>query len=366
MNAERADKHRRLAAWLDPRGLDGVVLTRRCNFSWATGGAHNHVAEAGDVGVSSLVARADGAAVVANNIEATRLRAEDLPEDVPVVEYPYYDADRRAEAFAEATGGGRFAADAPLEGLEPAPTDAAFDRLRWSLTPAEIDRYRALGRDVACAVEGAARAAAPGETEADAAGRLAGALRAAGCVPWVLLVGADERIARHRHPLPTGAEVRHALMLVAVAERAGLLAACTRLVAFGGLSDDLARRHRAVVAVDAALIGATRPAATLGEAFAAAQAAYAREGFPEEWRRHHQGGSIGYLPREVKAAPGSDVPVLADQAFAWNPSVAGTKCEDTVLCTDAGCEVLTRTGRWPEVDAGAASGGPRRPDILVL
>ena len=366
MNEERTAKHRRVAGWLDGRGLDGVVLTRRCNFSWYTGGAHNHVAEADDVGASSLVVTRDGARVVSNNIEATRLAAEDLPEDVPIVEYPYHDGAKRLAAFAEAAGGGRLASDAPLAGTDFPPTDAGFDRLRWQLTAPEVRRYRTLCRDVAESVEQTARSLLPGSTERDAAGLLAASLRAKGCTPWVLLVGADERIARHRHPLPTDAAAGELMMLVTVSERGGLQAACTRIVSFETVGDDLARRHRAATTVDAALIFATRPGAGLGDCFAAARDAYAQTGFPDEWRRHHQGGSIGYLPREEKAAPGSRVPVLADQAFAWNPSIAGTKCEDTILCRTDGCEVMTQTGRWPALRAEWAGQAIQRPDILAL
>ena len=364
MNEERAAKHGRIVAWLDSRGLDGVVLTRRCTFSWYTCGAHNHVAEACDIGVSSLVVTRDGARVVSNNIEATRLKGEALDEDIEVVEHAWTDAPGRLEAFADAMGDGRFAADAAVSGLDLEPTDEAFDRLRWSMTSWEIERYRGLARDVAESVEQTARNILPRTTEIQAAGLLSASLRAKGCTPWVLLVGADERIVKHRHPLPTETPAEEFLMLVTVSERAGLQAACTRIISFEGVTADLASRHRAVTTVDAALILATRPGATLGDCFAAAQAAYEQTGFADEWQLHHQGGSIGYLPRELKAEPGSDVPVMADQAFAWNPSIAGTKCEDTILAREDGCEILTNTGRWPTIAAEWNGRVLQRPDIL--
>ena len=118
--------------------------------------------------------------------------------------------------------------------------------------------------------------------------------------------------------------------------------------------------------VDAAMIAATVPGATLGAIFAQAQAAYAAEGFADEWLQHHQGGSCGYLPREVKAAPGSTTVVLADQAFAWNPSIAGTKSEDTVLCRASGCEVLGTSAVWPTITAHRGDFTIPRPAILEL
>lgn len=363
---ERAEKRRRVVAWLEGRGLDGVVLTRRCNFSWYTCGAHNHVGEANDVGVSSLVAARDGAVVVANNIEATRLAGEALGDDINLIEYPYHDASARSKAFADVLAGGEFACDSAVAGFDLPGTDSAFDRLRWQLTPAEIGRYRVLCREVAECVESVARSVQPGMSEVAIAGRLAGELRARSLAPWVLLVGVDERIERYRHPLPTGKAVQRYAMLATCAERGGLIAAVTRLVSLAPISDELRRRQHATAGVDAALIASTVPGAKLGDIFAAGQAAYAEVGFADEWRLHHQGGSIGYLPREVKAEPGCEIEALADQAFAWNPSITGAKCEDTVLCLADGAEIMTDTGDWPMVKVVCGGRSFRRPDILAL
>ena len=93
-------------------------------------------------------------------------------------------------------------------------------------------------------------------------------------------------------------------------------------------------------------------------------AAYAGQGFAEEWRRHHQGGRTGYRGREVFAVPGSQA-VLPDAcAVAWNPSVTGGgKSEDTALVTPAGVEVLTRTRGLAELETTA---GVLRPALVEL
>jgi len=120
-----------------------------------------------------------------------------------------------------------------------------------------------------------------------------------------------------------------------------------------------------VCTVDAALIAATRPGVTLGAIFAEAQAAYQAVGFADQWRFHHQGGSCGYLPREVKAAPGEPTVALADQAFAWNPTIAGTKSEDTILCRESGGELLAEPTDWPTISTEWKGRTFRRPDILI-
>jgi Xaa-Pro aminopeptidase len=370
-DAERRIKHERVAGLLEAEGLDAVLLTRRCNFSWYTCGAANHVATAADAGASTLVVDRAGACVLANNIESPRLREEEFAgSGIEVLEYPYADASARQALFEKVAGRRRAAADVPVPGVEAEPLPPAFDRLRWVLLPAEIERYRAVCRDTVAAVEDSARAAGRGETEHVLAARLSAALAERGLRAWVLLVAADERVARFRHPLPTARRAEKYFLLATCAERHGLIAACTRLASFGRPGADLERRHRAVATVEAALLTATRPGATLGSAFAEAQAAYAAAGFPDEWRRHHQGGSIGYLPREAKASPGDAMPILEDQAFAWNPSVAGTKGEDTVLCRPEGGVPLAPEGAsgptdWPTVRAEWKERAMDRPAILV-
>jgi Xaa-Pro dipeptidase len=86
---------------------------------------------------------------------------------------------------------------------------------------------------------------------------------------------------------------------------------------------------------------ATRPGRTLAEAFADCQRFYAEEGFPEEWRLHHQGGMTGYVSREVIATPHTQQEIRAGQAFAWNPSITGAKAEETFILTEGGPEVIT-------------------------
>jgi antitoxin VapB len=140
----------------------------------------------------------------------------------------------------------------------------------------------------------------------------------------------------------------------------GLVASLTRLVHFGALPDDVRRKMQAVARVDAAAIRATRPGRMLKEIFGEIQQAYAAVGFADEWQLHHQGGPTGYEPREVTANPATGEMAAAGQVYAWNPSITGTKSEDSVLITPQGYEVLTATPGWPLIEAD----GVQRPAIL--
>jgi antitoxin VapB len=208
--------------------------------------------------------------------------------------------------------------------------------LRARLDVLDRGRLADLGRDAASVLDEAVAAVEATESEQVAAGRLVGGLTAVGLRAPVVLAAADERIERYRHPLPTEAPIRRRVMLVVVAERFGLHVAATRFREFAAPGAELRRRIEAVGEVQRALRDATRPGDTLGDCFAAAQAAYGRVGFPDEWRLHHQGGLIGYQGRERIAVPTDPTVIEPGMAFAWNPSITGTKVEETFLLDDEG------------------------------
>jgi antitoxin VapB len=142
-------------------------------------------------------------------------------------------------------------------------------------------------------------------------------------------------------------------MVALCAERDGLIVSLSRLVTTGGQAD-LEARTRSTAAVFGRLLDATRPGATAADLYATAARAYEDAGFPGEELKHHQGGAIGYRAREWVAHPRSQEVVQAQQAFAWNPSITGTKVEDTALVVGDTLEIVTSTPDWPSIPLGAA------------
>ena len=153
-------------------------------------------------------------------------------------------------------------------------------------------------------------------------------------------------------------------MLILCGRKWGLICSLTRLIYFGSLPDEVRRKSEAVAQIDADMIAATRPGFTMGDVFQKAQSGYAAAGFPDEWQRHHQGGLAGYAPREVTVVPGSAEPVLVGQAYAWNPSIAGAKSEDTILVGEQTNEVITEMADWPYVEVEVSGERFKRPAVL--
>jgi len=352
-----------IRSMLAARQLDAALIKRICNFAWLTDGAANYVGIAADAGAAMLLVTPDVQYVLTNNIEAARIAAEEPLADRGFVlrPAPWHAAN---PALAELTAGLRLAADAP----HPGATDLGdeFNRLRLRLTPAEGERFRALGRACGRAMSAAIHSVRPGMTEYEIAGLLSEHTYAQGATPIVNLIAADERIFRFRHPLPTGKRLEKYAMLVLCGRAGGLVASITRLAHFGPLSDELRRKQVACARVDATLISRTRPAARVAEIFRAALEIYAATGFGDEWQLHHQGGATGYQAREYLGTLSSAEVVHEGQAFAWNPSITGFKCEDTILVGATANEVLTETPGWPMVLVEAGGQTWPRPAILEL
>ena len=352
----------RVRAWLDRGPADGVLLGTQTGFAWITAGGDNHVLLGEAAGVASVLVTGTGAWVLSDNIERPRMVGEEvagLPFET--VEWPWTEPSGAAEAVARLCPGGRVVSDTGVGGLPPAD---GLDELRRTLLPAEVDRFRALGRDLAIALEDACHQARPGDRELEVSAVLSLACRRGGILDLVNLVAADGRIASYRHPVPTKKRVEDNLLVVALGRRHGLHASASRMVAFSPPDDDLLARHRAVARVDARLILESRPGRTLGQVLGAGIDQYAEEGFADEWRLHHQGGLTGYAGREVVAVPGSPHVLAAGQVVAWNPSITRVKSEDTVLVTDVGPEVLTRTPSWPQEDVDLGATTIARPALL--
>ncbi len=361
--AEFEIKLGRVRAFLREHELDGVLLCRRPNFSWLGCGARNRVFSGAEVANGHFLVTPDRVVFMSNNIERKRWLTEEL-SGLPLEarEYPWYE-ENPARVVAEVLPEGRWATDTPFPGGRLMAGELA--PLRYGLLPPEVDRYTAACRDSEEAIRSVAQTFARGESEHAIAQAIMAAAQQRGLDVVVCLAAADERISLYRHPLPTDKCVERMAMLVLGAERHGLYVSLTRLVHFGPLSPELKAKHLAVCRVDAAFNHYTTPGRAYGDVFRDGLAAYAREGFGDEWKLHHQGGPAGYQPREFKVTPRETRPVVESQGVAWNPSITGTKCEDTMLVGSGGNVFLTAARDWPMLRVEVGGRQYLRPDILV-
>jgi len=360
---EFTQKQNRIKALLTERHLDALLLQRVSSFAWATCGAASYINSATTDGTASLLVTPSGRYLITANNEATRLEQEErlVEQGWEMRAAPWYVVN---DAVAQLTRGLKLGADGPYPGATDLSNEVT--QLRTNLMPEEGERFRALGRLCAEAMDSAVRAVRPGQTEHQIAGVLAHEAQSRGVQPIVNLIATDERIFKFRHPLPTDKKLERYAMLILCGRKWGLVCSITRFVHFGLLSDDVRRKAEATARIDATFIAATRPGQSLGQVFSRATAAYAKAGFPNEWQLHHQGGPAGYEPREIVATPGATHVVAVGQAYAWNPSITGTKSEDTILVGEKDNEVLTAISGWPSLSATVDGQMMARPAILQI
>lgn len=325
--ADRRRKHERVIALLEARGAHSVILRSAAAISWYLDGSRVHVSLAADP-IVAVVVSLDDAWLVATSNEADRLRTEELPA-IRIVTVPWHTPIGSVLPAGHGV-------------LDESDVAEGVRAVRASLLPAEIARFRSLGRETTTSLEALVERVDESWTERAVAAEAASGLVAAGIDPLVLLVAGSERLA-HRHPLPTDGQLGARAMVVVCGRRDGLIINVTRWFDAGGApAEPFASDMRRIRAVERAYLDATVPHASLGDILRIGSAAYAEQGFaPDEWTKHHQGGAAGYAGRDPRATPDATDEVQLWQAFAWNPTAPGVKVEETVLVTPSGLEVLT-------------------------
>jgi len=360
---ELTEKRGRLQTFLDQHNLDAIYFSQVANFAWLTAGLEPVVMINSDRAEAGLLVTREKDYVICNSIEYPRLRDEDRLEDLGYEFHvtPWYDGVPRFDDLVQDL---RWASDWPV--LDAQDLSTEISRLRFQLTSEEISRYRWVGYHTGQAIERAARAVRPGMSEVQIAGLIATQALDQGITPVLLLVGVDERIYHFRHPIPTQKQLERYAMLVICGRRWGLVASATRFVHFGLLPAELEHKQEACAYVDAIFNAATTVGSRVSDIFQRAIAAYAQMGFPSEWQKHNQGGAAGYLSRDYEGTPTCNEIVLAEQGFAWNPSITGIKSEDTMIVHNTGCEFITGTGDWPTLPVVLDDRTWERPAILTI
>ena len=72
--------------------------------------------------------------------------------------------------------------------------------------------------------------------------------------------------------------------------------------------------------------------------------------------------ALGY---ELTMYPGIQETVQENQAFAWNPTITGTKVEDTIITFKDHIDVVTKADNWPMIPVDVNGKTYEQPDILI-
>lgn len=361
LNEEVSSKLELIRSALTETGAKGVLLRGTDWFAWATAGASHTVLLTAETGVAEVLVTAQDAWVLTDEIEAQRLRDEELPANFQLHVNPWADATDRESFIRDATEGGQVLSDRPTNHQDSLPPSLLHHKR--AMIPSEIERYRQVGRLASAAMTEVLSNAQPTWTEYQLAGAGAEALWARGLHPALTLVAGERRLPLYRHATPSKEPLGKIAMLVFCARGYGLYANLTRFVSFGSLGAEHSELHRHVREIEAEALNLCHPGTPLNAVYDTLAQAYQQHGYPNAIREHHQGGTTGYLAREVVANPLTTDTMAEGIAVAWNPSLPGAKVEDTfVILKDGQLENLTFDPTFPSVEVE----GHKRPIPLEL
>jgi Xaa-Pro aminopeptidase len=355
--AEAQAKLALLREVLAQAGAGAIRLRGADWFAWVTAGGSNSVLLSADACLAEVLVSQDDACVLTDDIEAERLRAEEIPPGFSFHAEPWTEPELRERYVLEVASGRPVLSDRPANGEQPLPP--TLRQRRMVLGAAEQERYRMLGRAAAEAMTETLAAAHPDRTERQLAAEGARALWRRGIEPALVLATGARRLPLYRHAAPTDEPVGARAMLSFCARRHGLYASLTRFASFGPAPGD---ELQALMTVEATGLAAVKPGNSLSAVYFALEQAYRHANRPDAIRTHDQGGITGYAAREMLATPLTAIELEPGMAFAFNPGFDGARIEDTFVLTEDGLDNLTVDPAWPAADVQ----GRMRPLWLEL
>lgn len=355
----------RVRRFLEENNLSAVLIKKQPNFSWITAGGVNFVGMATELGVTSVLVTDKEQFVIANKIEARRMKDEEVGDiGFEVIEYEWYE-DKEMEIVKNIVGNGKLGCDIVLPNTEF--VDNTFKRLRYELTDGEIERYKYLGEKLSRIVEEVLMyETRPGETEIEIAGKISAKLWKEGIEPTAFMVSSDDRIRNYRHPISKNKKIENLVMASVNARYKGLIATITRMAYFGEIPEKLRMQYRDNVEIECIMIAKTKIGEEMRIPVLAAIEEYEKRGYKDEWKLHHQGGSMGYYPRDIRVTPSTTEKICKNQAFCWNPSITGTKSEDGFIVTEDGPIMITKPIIFPTLKVEVEGMTFIKPDILEI
>lgn len=366
---EIKEKEKRLEYFMYSKGLDGIIISKAVNWAWITAGRNDRIIySSADSEINLLITKDLKKYCISANVESPRLLKEDLGDlGYESIFFPWYEFDARNIIIQKFIRGKKFASDSFIENTEKLSDE--FYLLRYPMIDSEINRYRLLGELSRLAVEETATEVEKGMTEQQIAASVQCKISKNGIFADVLMVGSDERIFEFRHPLTTEKKVNKYVMILINATKGGLCVALTRLVHLGPLPQEIKIKMDKVTEIEAKIAVNCTPDKTMEDITKVLINSYKEAGYPDEWKKHYQGGPIGYGIREYGYDwfPGSTKKFYNKQAFNWNPTITGTKSEDTFLYIDGNIEWLTfkESKNWPIIKHYVDGKVIYRPHILI-
>lgn len=351
----------RLRSALEPAGCDALLVTHLTSIRYLTGFTGS---------AATLLVLADGALFVTDGRYRDQAVEQLAAAQVDVeVEVPSTVSGQREAVRGRASGVGRLALEAEhvtwdaqrryaaewFAGADLVPTVGLVEELRSVKDPGELARIELACTIADRALERVRHRLAEGPTEVELGLELDTEMRRLGAsdVSFETIVASGPNGARpHARPGPRRLVEGDLVVLDFGALVDGYHSDMTRTFQLGAPTDLQRRMWEVVAEAQAAGVAAVAAGVPVAEVDRACRAVIERAGWGDAFV-HSTGHGVGLDIHEApRVAQTSDATLAAGQVVTVEPGVylppeGGVRIEDTVVVTDDGCQVLTRTPRLP-------------------
>ncbi len=348
-----------LTEYLKKRGIFAVKFDKVDNFAWITSGARSYVTDGDHFGIASALLTTESLYVISKNPETTRLVNDELPSNVKAIGYPWYG--KMDDTVEELIGSKAIVTD------EDENLQDFLLKNRVVLSDYEIGNYEDVGKRTARALEKAMKKFTPEMTEIHAKALVEAELIEEDLDVLLVLVFGDESRSLYRHNLVRNVKIGKRCFASVNSKKYGLVVSATRTIEF--VKDEkFEEQTEKTIEIETEILDATFTEKTISSVFQRLDDSYRTHGYPDEWHLHHQGGIAGYNSREVFATPDLRFDLENGMAFAWNPTVTGTKSEDTYIRTGNGMKLVStdEESDWPCIEKTVGGRKYVRPGILKM
>jgi Xaa-Pro aminopeptidase len=229
---------------------------------------------------------------------------------------------------------------------------SVLDTIRMVKTDEEIRRLEAAALAIESSYEAAIAAAREGVSEAELASIFDRNTIEIGSRPHFTVLAFGERGALPNAVPTPWRKLREgdAIRFDIGCKTEGYSSDIARTAVFGEPSEKLRTYYDAILAGEQAAIDVMKPGVPAKDVFAAAVEATRDAGIPH-YRRHHVGHGIGLdtydapMLNETTETPLEPGMVFEVETPYYELGFAGLQVEDTVVVTDDGCKILTRSTR---------------------
>ena len=361
---ELHEKERRINNCIESGHYDAIIIGRQDNFAWLTSGGRNFILSASDVGAAMVVFTKSNKYVVANTMDGKRIIDEELADsDYELINLKWHEKTIE-ETICDLVKGCNAVSDVYIAGIQYDPS--AVYRLHFPLMKEEVERYRTHAAMAESILRKVADELKPGMSEKDAEALLNIEYAKHGFVNSVILVGADARIEKYRHPVPTDSKIQRMLLLAPAPRKDGLYMPISRMICFDDhLPSELREKYDTLLRFEANVFSRCVAGTRFVDIMEFEKKLYQASSYPDEWQGHFMGGITGYYPNDPVQYRNPEAKVKTMQTFNWYLTVTGAKVEEILLTNESGNELLSVKGAWPLRKMEACGEEYMLPDILM-